>query len=249
MHSRTRCLAEQHAKPCCSLMTVLARFCFTTLLLNKCMTSLESVTGATIRMTFKPYIIHLIPYGRAWTRFSWNTSMVKKIDYTNRSRGTYLEKTVLESSLDLVSLGCANVAFRRSSDTKWSVACFTTSSPKLICALSLKLTTLQLPGKASTFVTLLEDRSNNCRTWLNGQLLMIFHVSNELSAIHVSNELPASVYGIGPVKLQSAALKIRTSLHPMKGLSSSPTVMFNEIPVMSKVVKAGKGQLNPSQKL
>ena len=143
-------------------------------------------------------------------------------------------KTVLKSLLDLVSLGWANEAFRRSSDTNWCAASFTTSFPKLICGLSLKLTALQLWGKASTLVTLLEDRSNSCRTPPNGQ----------------DHGWPKPIsYGISPVKVHSAALKIRNFLHPAKDPSSFSTVVFDEVPVMSRVVKAGNGQIDTTSEL
>jgi len=84
-------------------------------------------------------------------------------------------------------------------------------------------------------VTLLEDKSNNSR--VNGQV----HMSS-----HNIVPLAGTAFGILPVKLHSAALNIRKSLHPTKGLSSFSTVVFNGVPVMFKVVKAGKGQLNAS---
>jgi len=84
-------------------------------------------------------------------------------------------------------------------------------------------------------VTLLEDKSNN--SGVNSQIPM---------SSHDVLPLTGTARGIPPVKLHSAALKILNSLHPTKGLSSFSTVVFNEIPVMFKAVKAGKGQLNPS---
>ena len=115
------------------------------------------------------------------------------------------------------------MAFRRSTDTNSCVAIFTTSSSKLRDGFSLNIRCRTLRGKASTLVTLLEDKSNNCRTRPKGKAL---------------------ITGNFPVKLQAAAPKARSIEHPKKGLNSFRTVMFNEFPVMLNDVKAGKGQIH-----
>ena len=94
-HLRTHCLAEQHSKPCCRLITVLARFCFITLLSNRSVTSLRNVWQG------RQYVWHTsnsrwpgsnalqLQWKTMWhnsRKHCWNPVVV------NWSRGTYFEK-------------------------------------------------------------------------------------------------------------------------------------------------------------
>ena len=91
-HFRTHCLTEKHSKPSCSLMTVLARFCFIRRLSKRSATSLDLGQRDRGDAAWQIYIHHhtsLIPCGRAWLRFTcdeniwhnlWlNTPLVKKL--------------------------------------------------------------------------------------------------------------------------------------------------------------------------
>ena len=92
-HLRTHCLAQQHSKPRCSLMTVLARFCFIRRLSKRSATSLDSVTGATKHVAWLERAS--IEMKNMWcnfiTRIPETHQWSKRLATNNRSTGNYFE--------------------------------------------------------------------------------------------------------------------------------------------------------------